>query len=270
MYRSLVSAGVVDYRHPSFWVYWARVQRRSIQPRASDSTSSYAASFGWEDRSPEFAHRDLHAEVDGWGPIRPGEERKHRYGIVIFNWRGEVLLREPANQFAGYVWQFAKGKSEDGEHPLVTARREVLEETGHRPGVVGFVPGGFTGGSGTINHYYLGEDHMGLVEPQTVADNGETSNLTWVSPTKALDLLGLSPNQQGRLREMRTLEAACAAYAELRPDRTISRLALPEAAVAGRSEERVAASPAPARAQARRRQPPGVPPPGFATTANCR
>ena len=97
MYQDLVSAGAIDFRHPSFWAYWARVQRRSIQPGASDSTSGIVISFGKEDKTPEFANRDLHAEVGGWGPIRPGEEHKHRYGIVIFNGKAHVLLREPAN-----------------------------------------------------------------------------------------------------------------------------------------------------------------------------
>jgi len=243
MYKDLISAGNIDFQHPSFWAYWARVQRRSIQPGASDSTSGYATSFGKEDKSHEFANRDLHAEVCGWGPIRPGEEHKHRYGIVIFNCRAQVLLRESANHFGDYVWQFAKGKSEKGERPLESAKREVVEETGHLPSVVGFVPGSFSSGSGTINHYYLGEDHRGLVDPKMLAFNGETSNLMWVSPRKALDLLSLSPNQQGRYREMRTLKAACEAYAKLRPDRKVSHLVLPEAAESGQSKESVAASP---------------------------
>ena len=80
---------------------------------------------------------------------------------------------------------------------------------------MGFVPGGFSSGSGTINHYYLAEDHKGLVEPEKLAKNGETSNLIWVSPRKALDLLSLSPNVQGRYREMKTLKASCDAYSKL-------------------------------------------------------
>ena len=238
MYQDLVSAGAIDFQHPSFWVYWARVQRRNVQPGASDSALSYASSFGWEDKSPEFTNRDLHAEVGGWGPIQPGDEHRHRYGIIIFNWKAEVLLREPANHFADYVWQFAKGKSEKGEHSLVTARREVVEETGHLPNVVGFVPGGFTGGSGTINHYYLGEDRMGLVEPNTMAINGETSDLRWADPTMALQLLSMSPNKEGSRREMETLKAALAAYAKLRMNLTLPDIALPACAELVRPGER--------------------------------
>src|SRR5665213_499351 len=226
MYQSLISAGYIGFRDPSFWAYWARVQRRSIQPGASDSTSGNVTSFGEEDKAPEFANRDLHAEVGGWGPIRPGEEHKHRYGIVIFNCRAQVLLRESANHFADYVWQFAKGKSEKGEHPLETARREVVEETGHLPSVVGFVPGSFSSGSGTINHYFLGEDQRGLVEPMTLAVNGETSNLQWADPKTALHLLSMAPNKEGSWREMETLQAACAAYARLRPHLSLPDIVL--------------------------------------------
>jgi len=218
MYRDLISAGHISFRDPSFWSYWSRVHERSARTGTSDSPAIATAGFGRENRSPEFANRDLHAEVGGWGPLVPGEENKHRYGIVLFNSTGQVLLREPANKVADDVWQFAKGRPEKGEHPLETARREVVEETGHRPRVVGFVPGSFRSGGGTINHYYLGEDHLGLVEPLMLAVNGETSDLSWADPTIALKLLRESPNKEGAQREVETLEAACAAYAILRPD----------------------------------------------------
>jgi len=230
MYQGLISAGYIGFRDPAFWAYWARVRRRRIQTGASDSTPGYATGFGKESKFAEYGKRDLHAEVGGWGPIRPGEEHKHRYGIVIFNRRAQVLLREPANHFAEYVWQFAKGKSEKGEHSLETAMREVVEETGHFPTVVGFVPGGFRSGSGTINHYYLGEDHMGLVEPKALAINGETSDLRWADPKMALQLLSMSPNKQGSLREMETLGAACAAYCKLRPNLRLPDILLPAGA----------------------------------------
>ena len=92
------------------------------------------ANFGKQSKVVEYhENRDLHAEVGGWGPIEPGEEHKHRYGIVSFNWRVEVLLREPANHFAGYAWQFAKGTAEKGEHPLDTARARDAGRNGTPP-----------------------------------------------------------------------------------------------------------------------------------------
>jgi len=164
------------------------------------------------------------------GPIKKGQEYKHRYGIVMFNHRGEVLLREPRNHFAGHTWQFSKGTSEPGEHPLTTAMRETAEETGRVPAIVGHVPGGFVSvDHGTINHYYLGEDLKGLVEPKALADNGETSDLRWAEPLKALELLGLSTNKPCSYREMKTLKAACDAYSKLRPNLKIPEISLPPA-----------------------------------------
>ena len=228
MYRDLIASGHLGFRDPAFWAYWARVQRRRSRAGAQDPSLEIVSSFGTEDRSLEFVHRDLHAEDGGWGTIRPGQARMHRYGIVTFNIIGEVLLRESANHSAANIWQFAKGTPEEGEHTLETAVREMVEETGHRPSVVGFIPGSFSSGGGTINHYYLGEDHRGLVEPMQLANNGETSDLRWVEVSVAFQMLGQSPNRQGGIREQTTLRAACAAYNMLGSAGRGPRIELPE------------------------------------------
>jgi 8-oxo-dGTP diphosphatase len=48
------------------------------------------------------------------------------YGAVIFNAKGQVLLREPSGHFGGYVWTFAKGRPDAGESPAETAIRETF------------------------------------------------------------------------------------------------------------------------------------------------
>ena len=53
------------------------------------------------------------------------------YGAVLFNAKGEVLLREPTGHFGGYAWTFAKGRPDRGENPTDTALRELREETGY-------------------------------------------------------------------------------------------------------------------------------------------
>ena len=68
---------------------------------------------------------------------------KPRYGAVIFDRFDRVLLREPMGHFDDYHWTFSKGASLNGEHPVDTALRETLEETGHRPVIVGHIRGGF-------------------------------------------------------------------------------------------------------------------------------
>ena len=64
----------------------------------------------------------------------------HAYGGVLLTRCGRVLLREPANHFDGYHWTFAKGKSDIGEQPELTALREVYEETGYLAEIITALP----------------------------------------------------------------------------------------------------------------------------------
>ena len=75
-----------------------------------------------KDRTAEYMSRDLHAEGE-WTT----DPTKARYGTVIFNKQGQVLLREPKGHFSGMTWTFAKGHTDPNEHPVETARRETLE-----------------------------------------------------------------------------------------------------------------------------------------------
>ncbi len=67
------------------------------------------------------------------------------YGVVMFNAKGQVLLREPSGHFGGYVWTFAKGRPDAGETPAETAAREALEETGYRVELLDVIPQVFPG-----------------------------------------------------------------------------------------------------------------------------
>ena len=78
------------------------------------------------DRTSEYLERDL--GVEGIWPA----SAKARYGGVIFNSRGEVLLREPTNHYDGYVWTFPKGAP---ENPASLRRRSAPREVFRgRPG----------------------------------------------------------------------------------------------------------------------------------------
>jgi len=102
--------------------------------------------------------------------------------------------------------------------PLAAARREVLEETGHRPRIVGYVPGVFRiGDSGTSNCFFLMERDGFPVDTAAMAADGETSAVRWADPDDARSLIGRSAYAPGRARDLETPAAAYAAYDALRP-----------------------------------------------------
>jgi 8-oxo-dGTP pyrophosphatase MutT (NUDIX family) len=162
------------------------------------------------DLTDEYRRRDLHAE-GVW------ELASHtRYGMVAFNTAGEVLIREPANHFGGYAWTFYKGGRNKNEPTVETALRETLEETGHRPAIVGHLVEGFRGSNmASVNYYYIGFDTAGQVDRSAMDRNRETWATAWVSVEEARDRIALSTETKGRDRDLRTLEAAVLAFAEL-------------------------------------------------------
>ena len=161
-----------------------------------------------QDRTNEYRSRDLRGEG-----IWPAAATS-RYGGVIFNASGEVLLREPLNHFDGYIWTFAKGGADPGEHPTDTALREVREETGCSPDIVGHLSQGFKG-TGSTNFYYLMVDRSGEIDERAARRNGETAAVRWASLEEARRLIARSTNQRGRTRDLATLEAAFEALGQL-------------------------------------------------------
>lgn len=129
------------------------------------------------------------------------------YGGVVFNEKGEVLLRKPTNEFDGYVWTFPKGKREGPADPEVTAKREVLEETGFEGEIIGKVPGSFMGGTGS-NEYFL----MIPIARKTDPDPAETAEIRWASPQDAARLIARTRNSVGRKRDLEVLQAALDAW----------------------------------------------------------
>ena len=124
------------------------------------------------------------------------------YGGVLINGDGQVLVRRVANDYGGMIWSFAKGRSDAGESAEEAALREVLEETGWKAEVVKQLPGEFAG-STTRNTYFL---------MRPLEDTGtfclETTEVRWVSPEKARELLALSPNRTAGPPDLKVLEVA--------------------------------------------------------------
>ena len=134
---------------------------------------------------------------------------KKAYGGVVIDSKKQVLLREPAGHFKGYVWTFAKGKPEPGETPERAALREVLEETGMRAQILARIPGSFDG-SRTSNEYFL---------MQPLEDTGhfdwETRSVRWVSHEEAEKLIAMTEKPKRRRRDLRVLKLAFALHQAL-------------------------------------------------------
>ncbi|WP_203467598.1 NUDIX domain-containing protein [Dechloromonas sp. TW-R-39-2] len=136
-------------------------------------------------------------------PVPAG--KKVAYGGVVFDSKGNVLLREPKNHYDGYVWTFPKGRPDPGETPEQTALREVKEETGVDATIVGILPGDYVGGT-TINRYFImrGPDGSGFV----AEDDPETAAVKWVSGDEATQYLEKTTNTTGRKRDLNVLTDA--------------------------------------------------------------
>lgn len=129
-------------------------------------------------------------------------DKASAYGGILLTRTGQILLREPANHFAGYVWTFAKGTPEPGDTPEMTALREVREETGYEVEIVDVLPGLFNGSLST-NAYFV----MRHIGPQGKFD-WETQATRWADFDQAEALIGQTNNPTGRLRDLAVLAAA--------------------------------------------------------------
>jgi 8-oxo-dGTP diphosphatase len=134
---------------------------------------------------------------------------KKAYGGVVINPAGQVLLREPTDNYHGYAWTFAKGKPFAGESPAETALREVFEETGVRAKILLKLPGSFDGPR-TSNEYFL----MSLVE-ETGRFDSETAAVRWATREEALALILQTLKPRRRRRDLRVLKMAYALFESL-------------------------------------------------------
>ncbi|OJF90781.1 hypothetical protein AX761_23005 [Rhizobium sp. 58] len=125
------------------------------------------------------------------------------YGTVMFNAKGEVLLREPSGHFGGYVWTFAKGRPDKGETPAQTAIRETFEETGYHVELLDVIPDAFPGTTTSSAFFLAGP--LGKQGKYT----SETSATRWVGVDEAADLISQTNSKAGRDRDLAIFQAAC-------------------------------------------------------------
>lgn len=124
------------------------------------------------------------------------------YGGVLFSVDGRVLLREPIDHLAGYVWTWPKGRPEIGETPAQTALREVYEETGYRARIIGALPQAYLGTTRTTAFFLM--EPVGEQEPII----NETAQTRWVSYGEACELIKFNTHAIGRNRDRAILDDA--------------------------------------------------------------
>ena len=133
-------------------------------------------------------------------------------GGVLIDEQGGVLLRRPTNGFGDYAWTYPKGRVDvrEGETPEQAALREVLEESGWEAEIVSQVQGpdahGDFRGTTTFTRFYVMRPVRQVQEP----DPAETEALRWASPHEARQLIGETPSEQGRARDLAVLELVVA------------------------------------------------------------
>ena len=200
--------------------------RQSSWPWGKDKEEEEESSTDWDSMfvgsppSPPASGGWKAPPQGGWGPTtswkkspepwaqRPKPKPKARSaGGVVIDHRGRVLLRQPANFFGGYHWNFPKGRLDPGEDAPRAAAREIWEETGYRVKSVLKLPGEFHGTT-TITSYYLMiplRKDFKIVPGIPEGEPGwESQAIKWAGLSQAVKLLQENPKHL-RLRDMTVL-----------------------------------------------------------------
>ena len=153
-----------------------------------------------------FADAKTHAQLRAEDPHatvwKAADRRRSRYGAIVVDPTNEkILLREPTNHFQGFVWTFARGGGEPGEHPLDVALRETKEETGYTVQAAKAIPEVFHGATKWSSLYYIAKP----VGKQGKTD-WETSATKWCTYEEAKALIGQTTNDAGRKRDLQVLD----------------------------------------------------------------
>ncbi len=140
-------------------------------------------------------------------PKKPAKARsgKVRFGGVVFDEQGRLLLFAPKNGYGGYAWTYPKGGAKAGESDEAAALREVAEEGGVEARVVGRLPGAWRGDTSETVYFV-----MELVRALSAGAGDESAGVRWVTPDEAPALIGKTTSSTGRQRDLQVLAAAVA------------------------------------------------------------
>ncbi|MGH9070602.1 MAG: NUDIX hydrolase [Acidimicrobiales bacterium] len=122
-----------------------------------------------------FEHHVVRLDPVAAAVVVDAEER------VLLLWRHRFITNT-------WGWELPTGIVEPGEEPAEAAAREVLEETGWRPGplrlLVSYEPN--NGISDSRHHLFVGEAPIQLGPP---TDTDESERIEWVPLAKVADLI---------------------------------------------------------------------------------
>jgi len=217
-FKNAVSVRQSSERAHIYANVWSACRKIPRHDSGVEDNESQTRKLVFKSRTEEYRGRDLHTE--GAWPLEDGDDP--RYGGVVFNSKGEVLLREPRDWYDKYHWTFSKGAPDKKDkHPVDTARRETLEETGYEPEIVGHIPRVFKGGNTlSANCFYLMLQEDDAIDKTVVSRLRETTDVRWASQDQAVSLISETKNPKGRERDLQTLSAAYKAFKVLtvKPD----------------------------------------------------
>lgn len=126
-----------------------------------------------------------------------------KYGGVLVDPRGQLLLVEPANHNDNTWWTWPKGGPEKGDKTMAdVVIREVLEETGYVAEIIAPIPGEWRGSAGTAQYF--------LMRPiqKKQGPHWEIQSTKWVLPEEAPGLIAQTTKEKARKRDLEVLAAA--------------------------------------------------------------
>lgn len=149
---------------------------------------------------------DFHSLEPSWHTETEPEDRG--YGGIVFSAGGRVLMRLPSGDNG--TWTFAKGRVGRGDvGPAATALREVAEETGCNPEIVGLVPG-HSGGDKHPAFWFV------MRAPEALGGHDdETDVAEWVDPVTAWQRVRAGQEKKQRREDLGVFELSMMALAEL-------------------------------------------------------
>lgn len=149
---------------------------------------------------PVFRVRKHIVDSAGGQSVRDIVEHTGGAIMVALSGDGKILMeRQFRKALEREILELPAGKADPGEEPIVTATRELSEETGYIPRdvkhLVSYYP--TCGYSNEHLHIYICKD---LVKGEQHLDSDESIDLEWIDTEKCIDLI-----MEGEIEDSKTI-----------------------------------------------------------------